>query len=161
AVFAARSHQLEAAEKLYFRCLGSRLHPEIETEIYFGLTQVLWQARRYEKLIEVCRKGLKDVQNAKRSWFHSQIAPALALQSKADEAIAEADQAVNLCDDEDRLSQRLNRVDVFRLVEKYDRALAECQELLKEYTGAKDVRDIRYTLSNIYSLAQDLPKAEE
>lgn len=161
AVFAARAKQLEEAEEFYVSCLDSHLDHQVENDIYFGLIHVLLLEHKHEKIIEVCRRGLKEAQAMNRVYFHQVLSRSLAQLGKAAEAVAEADQAVNLAGDADRLNCRLSRVGILQLVDRYDQAAAECQALLKEATKAEEIRDIRYTLSNVYSAAKDLPKAEE
>ena len=59
---AARCRQLDAAEQLYRDCLENppRGMRHIEAEIYSGLLRVLQQAHKYDAIIEICRKGIKE-----------------------------------------------------------------------------------------------------
>jgi tetratricopeptide (TPR) repeat protein len=93
--------------------------------------------------------------------FHSNLSRALVILGKTDEALAEADQAVQLSDEENRFHFGLLRAEIFRMSEKFERAEAVCFTLLKEAVKLEDVREIRYALSNIYSAANQVAKAEE
>jgi tetratricopeptide (TPR) repeat protein len=159
AVLAARANQLELAEKLYRSCLnGARFDAAIN--VYSGLLRVLWQAHKYEAVVEVCRQGLRHNGLNNQLFFHLELARALPYVGKFEEAVAAADRAVAEAGEPNRLLARLRRVTVLTLAERCDRAIAECQALLKEYTQPADVHDIRYSLSNAYSAAHDYPKAE-
>jgi tetratricopeptide (TPR) repeat protein len=163
AVLAARAHRLEDAEQLYRACLpedGPRPQPH-EADIYLGLLQVLWQERKYEDVAEVCRQGLSHAQATRLAVFHYELSRALVLLDKKDEAVAEANKAVEIAGDDNRLGMRLNRARVLAEVGKTEPAVAECKALLKDHTSRDEVHDIRYTLSQVYSNAKDYARAEE
>jgi tetratricopeptide (TPR) repeat protein len=163
AVLATRTHQLDAAEEFYRDCLASAVNSQTgegEDGIYAGLLQILWEAHKHEAVIEVCRKGLREAKATNRMLFHYNLARALVATGKGDEALAEADKAVQLADDDSRLNFRLFRVDVLRLAGRFKQAESDCLALLKEVSKPAEVRDVRYTLSNVYSAARDLRKSE-
>src|SRR5262249_14116582 len=61
-----------------------------------------------------------------------------------------------------RLYCRRLRTQILVDAGRYDDAIAECEALLKDYSNeAGKVRDIRATLSSVYSAARKLPHAEE
>jgi tetratricopeptide (TPR) repeat protein len=162
AMLAARTHQLDDAERLYRSCLAdARSNPDIETTVYSGLLQVLWEGRKYAAVAELCRQGLRHARATNRVLFHTELAKALAMVGKADEALSEADSAVNLTDVDNRLFCKLLRVRLLGQVERTEQAVAEGQALLKEFSQPEELRKIRYALSNVYSGAKDLPRAEE
>ncbi len=163
AALAARTHKLQDAEQLYRSCLpedGPRPQPH-EPDVYLGLLQVLWQEHKYGDVAEVCRQGLGHAQATRLAVFHGELSRALVLLDKKDEAVAEANKAVEIAGDGNRLGLRLNRARVLAEVGKVEAAVAECQALLKEYASADEVHDIRYTLSQVYSNAKDHAHAEE
>lgn len=157
---AAHTHQTEYAERLYRHCLD-RVTPQTEAEVYGGLLEALIEGRKFDEVVQVARDGLRQAQATNRILFHVRLAPALAALGKADEALASADEAVKLADDRNRARIRRFRVDILRRLERYDQAIAECQTLLKESNQPGDIRDIRYSLSNVYSTAKAHAKAEE
>ena len=161
AVLAARSHQLDAAETLYRDCLNSPLAPQTERDTYVGLLDVLWKAHKRDAIVEVCKKGLTEAKATPLTLFHEQLARALALLGKADEAVAEADRVVALTAGDGRVLAHLFRAEILQQVERYDKAIAECRGLLKDATKPAELHDIHYTLSGVYSAAHELPKAEE
>jgi tetratricopeptide (TPR) repeat protein len=160
AVLAARTRQLEAAENLYRRCL-EHLTPQNEAEIYGGLLRVLWEAKKLDEVVRLCRKGLKEAQATNRVLFHSNLALALVRMDKPDDALTEADKAIELADDETRFSRKLLRVDILRACGRFDTAIAEALQLLEQAVHPGDVRDARHALSNVYSAARQYDKAEE
>src|SRR5439155_6994904 len=97
AVLAARAHQLTEAEFFFRRSLeGGRRNQQREAAAYSGLIRVLWLARKYEALAEVCRQGLRQAQATNHLLFHQYLSRALVLLGQADEAVAEADKAVDI-----------------------------------------------------------------
>lgn len=159
AVLAGRTRQFDAAEKLYRDCLR-RLTPAAEGEVYAGLLEVLWEERKYDDIVRLCQQGLEQAQASGRALFYVNLANALAQQAKFDEAVAAADEAVKLAEDRNRLRLRRIRVDVLRQAGRIDDAVEECRVLLKQYTQPGEVRDIRYSLSSVYTEAKEQVKAE-
>jgi tetratricopeptide (TPR) repeat protein len=161
AMVAARYGQLDAAEEHYRACLSLRTNPTTEPGLYDGLLKVLWAGRKYEAIADVCRQGLKEANATNRLLFHNHLARALVQLEKMDEALAEVDLAIPLADDENRLHFRRFRVEILRMAERYELAEKECLALLRKADQPRDVRDLRYTLSGIYSATKDQAKAEE
>jgi tetratricopeptide (TPR) repeat protein len=159
AVLAGRAGRLDQAEQLYRDCLADT-DPRNEAAVYGGLLKVLWEAHKYAAVVEVCRQGLRKTQATNHVLFHLDLARALPLLGKMDEAVKHADEAVKLSGDDIRLITRLRRVTVLTLAERYGPAAAECRDLLKEYGKPAEVHDIRYALSNVYTASKNYPKAE-
>lgn len=160
AVLAARTKQLAAAEELYRQCLNE-LAPQSEAEVYGGLMDVLWEAHKYEEIVRLCRKGLQEAQATNRLLFHVNQSRALSQLGKYEEAVAEADQAVNVATDDNRVRMRLTRARILSVADRFDQAIAECHALLREATQKEDIRNIRYTLSGVFSAAHQNSKSEE
>jgi tetratricopeptide (TPR) repeat protein len=161
AVLAGRARQLEVAERLYRSCLNGpavRLH---EAEVYGGLIRILWQERKYADIVAVCKKGLDSAQNTSRVVFHLEMSRALGQQGKMDKALAQANEAVDLARDDDRLLVRRNRVLLLAEAERFAEAEKECKGLLKDFTAPEEVHEIRYALSAVYSTAKEYAKSEE
>ncbi len=161
ALIAARTHQLDTAEELFRSLLDAGLNSRNESLVYDGLLQVLWEADKFDQVAAVCRRGLRETHFTNRLLFHQYLSRALILGGKPDEALAEADRAVQLSDEGNRLHFRLVRVTVLKMAKRFDRAAAECLELLRDAKEPKEIRDIRYELSGIYSAANSPEKAEE
>jgi tetratricopeptide (TPR) repeat protein len=159
---ATRTRQLDLAERLFRGCLhaGGR-QEEHEQDVYVGLLQVLQLAHKNQAVVDVCREGLKEAQKTNRVVFHLDMAQALMNLNQVKEALASADDAVNDAGAGDRLMCRRVRAGLLAQAEKYEQAIAECQSLLKEYNLPGEVRDIRYTLSSVYSSAKENAKSEE
>jgi tetratricopeptide (TPR) repeat protein len=161
ALIATRTHQLDMAETLYRSLLDAGLNSRNEALVYDGLLQVLWEADNFDQVAAVCRRGLRETHFTNRLLFHQYFSRALMLMGKPDEALAEADQAVQLSDERNRLHFRLLRATILKLADRYERAEAECLELLRDAKEPKEIRDIRYELSGVYSAAHAPEKAEE
>jgi tetratricopeptide (TPR) repeat protein len=162
AVLAARTRTLDIAEALYRDCLDQPGGPrEAEQDAYSGLLRVLWQARKYEAVVAVCQNGLKRAAITNRVLFHESLARALMNLDRVKESLEAADNAVKDAGDHDRLGCRCVRAELFAQGKQFDKAIAECQAMLKEYNLPGEVVEIRHTLSGVYSLAQDYAGAEE
>jgi len=160
AVLADRHRQPAEAERFYRQCLRG-VTPATEALVYGGLLRILWKANKYEDVVQVCRDGLRQTKATSHVLFHSDLARALSRLDRMDDALAEADSAVRLAGDADRLSLRLMRIRLLTYAERFGPAESECQALLKDATGPGDILEIRYVLSYIYSQARQNGKAEE
>lgn len=159
-ILAARTKQVAVAEQLYRACLPT-ITPQTESEIYSGLLEVLMEQRKYKEVVELCRQGQRNAQATNLVLFHVKMAPALLSLGKADDAIATMDEAVKLAEEPNRLGICRMRVEILREAQQYDRAIKECEELLKTFDRPGQVRDIRHSLSNVYSTRHEYAKAEE
>jgi tetratricopeptide (TPR) repeat protein len=165
-VLAARTSQLDAAEQMFRECLtqNQRGRPRLvekEAEVYQNLLRVLHLAHKDEAIVEVCRDGLTKSRATQASFFHLQMAQALARLGKWADGLKEADAALAAAPDPSRLICRETRVRILVMAERYEQAATECKEMLKDYTAADEVREIRLTLSTAYSSAHEYDKAEE
>jgi tetratricopeptide (TPR) repeat protein len=159
---ASRTRQLDVAERLYRSCLDQPGGPRrAEQEVYSGLLRVLALAHKHKEIIALCQRGLKETVFTNRVLFHVEMAQAYLALERGKEALAAADDAVQESGEREKLFCRRNRVEILAQLGQYDKAEAECQELLKEYNQAGDVREVRLSLSSVYSAAKKLDRAEE
>jgi tetratricopeptide (TPR) repeat protein len=161
AVLAARARSLDDAERLYRGCLDEGARRQQESAVYGGLLQVLWQARKVEAITEVCRKGLAQTRPPNHALFHQNLSRALASLGKIEEAVTEADRAIQAAGEENRLFCCLNRLSLLGRAGRFAEALAFGDQLLKEFMRPGEQRDIRANLSNVYSSMHDFAHAEE
>jgi tetratricopeptide (TPR) repeat protein len=165
AILAVRTNQLSAAENFYRSCLEES-HPipgflRQEHEIYSGLLEVLSLQGKHEEIIEICQQGLKQAQMTNRLLFHDWLARTLGRLGKTEEALAEADQAIQVADENNVLGCRLLHATILAWANQSDRAVKECQNLFKDAFKPEDIHRIRSALSGIYSTAHENDKAEE
>lgn len=164
AALAAQSSLLQEAEDLYRRTLdGPRGGAANEHAAYDGLLKVLWQGKKYSNVADVCRRGLAQAKATNRILFYHYLIYALLMTGEVQEALDQVQQAVPVAasNERDHLTFRLLRVKVLGQADKFDQALAEGQSLLKEASRPDDVRQVRYTLSALYSEHKDYPHSEE
>jgi tetratricopeptide (TPR) repeat protein len=164
AMLAARTNQLEAAEKFYRSCLEEPAEfPRFsqEHEIYSGLLRVLSLQGKNEDIINTCREGLKNAQVTNRLLFHEYLGSTLSRLGRAQEALAEADQAVQLSDEKDQLHYHLLHARILSEADRHDQAIKECQDLLQKAASSEDIHEIRLTLYWVYSTAHESRPAEE
>jgi tetratricopeptide (TPR) repeat protein len=166
ATLAARTNQLALAESLYRSCLRTlnmarRPGRRNEHEVYGGLLRVLAQGRKYQEIVDLCREGIARAQGTNHLVFHDASSRALMALGKVKEALDAADEAVKAATKDNLLHARLNRAHLLAEAGKVPEAVAECQELFKEYNQPGDVREIRHTLSVVWSLGRNLARSEE
>jgi tetratricopeptide (TPR) repeat protein len=163
-VLAARTRQLDAAERLFRDYLaqpaGRRGLPN-EHDAYANLLRVLRMAHKHEAVLEVCRQGAQRARLTSLVLFHTEAAQALARLGRFNEAVAEANKAVEVAPDTSRLFARRVRVHVLSHAGRHDQAAAEGLAMLKDYADPEEVRGIRHLLSIIYSAAKEHAKSEE
>ena len=168
AMLAEKNRQWAEAEKFYRGAL-KQLPPEMETAVYAGLIRVLAKARRFEAQIEACdgalngdaARGLPKAQATNHILFLSEKARALAGLRRHDDAVAAADRAVQLANDNNKLLMRMLRVRLLTMANRLADAEKDCLALLEQHKLEAEVLEIRYLLSNVYSTAKQMAKAEE
>ncbi|MBI3407547.1 MAG: tetratricopeptide repeat protein [Planctomycetes bacterium] len=159
-VLADRQRKLDDAEAFYRASLSSS-RPGNEALLYSGLLRVLWKARKYEQVLELCKDGLLTAKATNQVLFYSERARANAALGRNGEALKAIDQALDLAADTDRLTLRRLKVRILVGAGKLDQAEAECQEMFKEFRQPGDTLEVRYLLSNVFSARQDHEKAEQ
>jgi tetratricopeptide (TPR) repeat protein len=160
AVLAARTQQLDEAEALYRSCLNG-MDRQHEADAYSGLLQVLAQAHKHKEIIDVCEEGLRSAIGTSRVLFEDRMAYAYLDLDQIDKAVEAATLAAEHANAENRCYCRRLRAHILAQAGRIDEAVQECEGLLKEYKRAKDVRDIRYSFSNVYSAAKRSTEAAE
>jgi tetratricopeptide (TPR) repeat protein len=165
AILADRAHALKDAEDLYRACLaGVTLAPrsEEESDAYTGLLNVLWQEHKYRDIVDVCRQGLAHAAATNLLVFHYNLSRAQLRLGNLDDAIAEANRAVDIAtSDEHRLQMRCYRAGLLAMADRFAEAEADAQGVLKDFKNPGQVLEARYTLSEVYSLAKKYAQAEE
>jgi tetratricopeptide (TPR) repeat protein len=163
AVLAGRTRQLEAAEELYRSCINQPGGPgEVEREAYAGLLRVLSLRHKHAAIVAVCKQGLANTERTHRVLFHSAMARAQLVLGKDAEALAAAEAAFNDAEQELQLPMRLLKVTVLSASGQHDKALAECQAVLKDYNPkGGDLREVRVALSSVLLAAGQPDKSEE
>jgi tetratricopeptide (TPR) repeat protein len=150
ASLAARSNQLDFAERLYRACLD---HPaglgRMEAEIYAGLLEVLQLEHKAAAIVEVARLGLAKAQQTNRVLFHRALVYAYLQLEKPKEALASADDAVTDSGKAQLLGSKKLRIYALSEVGQHQKALDECQSMLKEYNQGGELREVRLTLSRV------------
>jgi tetratricopeptide (TPR) repeat protein len=137
---------------------GDRLS---EGNLYECLLRVLWAERKFDRVVEICRKGLANSQITNRLLFHENLTRALSATNRLDEALDEADRAIALSTAQFRLELRLLRIEILRLSDRLEQAEAECLQVLEEATNPLTQNHGRLVLAGIYTALQNYPEAEE
>ena len=159
---AARTKQLDKAEILFRQCLA-RVPVHLEATVYGGLLEVLWMQKKYDAIITLCKDALYGPRKAEATnfvMFHRSLALALSEREKTDDALTECDRAIDLATEAGKVLQRCQKARILARAERYDAAVAECESLLKEATQSGEIKQVRYTLSTVYTLKGDHEKSE-
>jgi tetratricopeptide (TPR) repeat protein len=103
---------------------------------------------------------LQTAQDVAPVYFNYHLAGALAELGEADAALAAADKAIEQTGENDRLTVRLQKLYVLRLLGKWDDAIALGKKLLDEFDAPADRRRTRYALAGAYWGARKRAEAE-
>ena len=157
-VLAARHHKLAIAA-IQFQQAVSTAPINAQGDAYTQLIHVLRLSRKPAQVASVCREGLRSTMLFP-AFFNYHLALALADLGEADEAIATAEKAIAQAGAADRLAIRLQKVSVYRRLDRWDDAIAMCKKLLGEFEDPVDRIRIRYVLSSSYWGAKKLAESE-
>src|SRR5262249_11959905 len=148
----------DAAERWLSQVLEAPDGRPSEGNLYECLLRVLWAQRKFDRVIDVCRKGLADSQTTNRLLFDENLPRALATTERLAEALGEADRAIALSTSELRLELRLLRVEILRLSDRLPQAESECRAVLDEATEPHAQNRGRIILAGIYTARQNYPE---
>lgn len=154
---AARHHKLELAE-YQFRQAAPNSPRETQIDALSALIDVLWRARRPDKVARVCRDAM-DTQTI-QVFFNFHLALALAEQGEAAKAVDAADKCILQAGDTDRLTVRLRRHRVLTVLSKWDEAIEYGNKLLDEFDAPADRQRVRYAQAGTYWAAKKPREAE-
>jgi tetratricopeptide (TPR) repeat protein len=161
---AAQTRKLPEAEKFFRQCLASGLNKDNELNVYDGLIAVLMLQKKYEQAVTLCRdllSGTKLGGIGVDGFLHSRIASALAELGRLDEALVHEEKAIKVSSDKNKLKCLIAKTHILAQAARYEEAVSECQEIMREFPKQVDVLEARYALSNVYSLKGDHEKSEE
>ena len=158
---ASRASELKAGEKLLLVSLTeSAPNSATESEVYSGLLRIYRMAHKYQEIITICKDGLDKAKNTSRVLFHVEMAGAYTHLEKDVEALAAIDLAISESQDREKLFSKRYRASLLAQMGKLQEAEKEALTLLRDYDQPSEVRDIRYTLSSIYSGMKNHEKSE-
>jgi tetratricopeptide (TPR) repeat protein len=146
---AARHARLDLAAVL-FRQAVQAAPRDSQYEAYAALIDVLWRSRKPADVATVCREGLRSADGVAPVYFDFHLCYALAELGNAAEAVTTADRTITEAGDTDRLSVRLRKVAVLKVLGRWDDAITLCKKLLDEFDAPADLTRVRYALSAAY-----------
>lgn len=159
AFLADQNGQVKEAEAFYRKCL-KKISPQNESLVYGGLLKALWKGKKYQEMVDVCKTGLKTAEATSHLLFHRELARAYARLNQLDKAFKEAKQAIQLAPESSRLALHRLYVGLLIQAKEFENAEKECKTLLKTYKQPGDIIEIRFLLSHIYSVTENISKAE-
>ncbi|MFO0944386.1 MAG: tetratricopeptide repeat protein [Planctomycetota bacterium] len=155
---AREAGNIDLAKEFYERCITDR--PEVSA-LYVELTEMLLLNKRYEDVIAVTQRAI-DKKVSGEYVFHDFQARALAMLDRTDEAVALIDKVIGrLADSELVVEANILLAWIYQRAQQWDKAEEVCNRVITEFPGVRQIPQVRYVLSNIYSLAGNMPKAEE
>jgi tetratricopeptide (TPR) repeat protein len=158
-VLAARHGRLDLAV-VQFRQAVATAPRDTQPAAYGALIDALWRARKPGEVAAVCREGLRAADGVAPAYFHFHLAYALAEFGDAADALASADRAITMAGDADRLTVRLRKVTVLKVLGRWDEAVALGRRLLDEFDAPADRERTRYALAGAYWGAKREAEAE-
>lgn len=161
---AGQTRKLPEAEKFFRQCLASGLNRQNEFNVYQGLIDVLLRQKKYEEVVTLCRDLLSGSRLGGMGvdgLLHRSISIALTELSRFDDALVHADKAVKVSSDDSKVRAWTAKAQILSQAGRYEEAVRECQDIMSQFPKQADVLEVRYTLSNIYSLKGDSAKSEE
>jgi len=158
-VLAARHGRLDLAV-VQFRQAVAAAPRDTQPAAYGALIDALWRARKPGEVAAVCREGLRAADGVAPAYFHFHLAYALAELGDAADALASADRAITMAGDSDRLTVRLRKVTVLKVLGRWDEAVALARRLLDEFDTPADRARTRYALAGAYWGARRDAEAE-
>lgn len=164
AFLAQRAHKLADAEKFFRQSLLRAAGQNSDSRVYQGLVVVLMLQKKYEDVVKFCQDQLASRRVGGvglDGFFHSQIAAALAEMGHYEEALQHCDKAIKASSEEDTVRERCQKARILGLAERYDEAIRECLDTMKEFPQQIRVQAVRIALSGIYTQKGDHEKSEE
>jgi tetratricopeptide (TPR) repeat protein len=158
-VLAARHGRLDLAV-VQFRQAVAAAPRDTQPAAYGALIGALWRARKPGEVAAVCREGLRAADGVAPAYFHFHLAYALAELGDAADALASADRAIMMAGDSDRLTVRLRKVAVLKVLGRWDEAVALGRRLIDEFDAPADRERTRYALAGAYWGAKREVEAE-
>lgn len=162
AALATRTRKLADAETFFRQCLRNPA-PGNEAPIYDGLISVLYRQKKFKEVATLCREALasRTVRNTRPWLFEANLANALKELGQLDEALPHALRAIEVSEEQTKVASRITKAEILAAAGRFDEAVRECEDTLKEFPQLIHVHKVRYTLSNVYSLKGDHAKSEE
>ncbi|MBN9519784.1 tetratricopeptide repeat protein [bacterium] len=158
-VLAARHGRLDLAV-VQFRQAVATAPRDTQPAAYGALIDVLWRSRKPADVAAACRDGLRAADGVAPAYFHFHLAYALAELGDGAEAVAASDRAITQAGDSDRLTVRLRKAAVLKVLGRWDEAIALCRRLLDEFDAPADRERTRYVLAGAYWGARRDAEAE-
>jgi tetratricopeptide (TPR) repeat protein len=157
---AARSGELEAAERLLREVLSEARGRFQTASIHEALIQILLAQHKHHEVVELCSVGGRGDDN--RFMYNYYMALPLVQLGRADDGLAAIEQAVLLAhSDAAKLGAILRKVDILTWIGRYEDGRAECSAALKEFPRPDQTRQVRLRLAAVFSAQREYPKAEE
>jgi tetratricopeptide (TPR) repeat protein len=145
---------------LQFQEAVRRAPRETQGDAYQSLIDVLRKARKPEQIARVCRDGLQNSPEIAPVFFNYFLAGALAELGEAEGALAAADKAIEQTGESDRLTVRLQKIYVLRVLGKWEEAIELGKKLLDDFDSLADRHRVRYALAGAYWGAKKSDEAE-
>lgn len=158
-VLAARHGRLDLAV-VQFRQAVATAPRDTQPAAYGALIDVLWRSRKPADVAAACRDGLRAADGVAPAYLQFHLAYALAELGDGAEALAASDRAIAQAGDSDRLTVRLRKAAVLKVLGRWDEAIALCRRLLDEFDAPADRERTRYVLAGAYWGARRDAEAE-
>jgi tetratricopeptide (TPR) repeat protein len=106
---------------------------------------------KHEAVIEVCKHGLKHAHVTNRVMFHLSMGQAYEYLGRMKESLKAFEAGVADSGKNEILESKRRYIDALSVAGQHEKALAQCQALLKEYNQGGELRKVRLALSGVYA----------
>lgn len=161
ATLARQAKLYDVAEQLCRSCLTDDPQPG---EAYIEMVRILNEGQCYPKLIALCREAAaKDNLRVPASVFRLEMIRALSMNGQTKEAVAAALESIKDATPgtADYFQARYTLILSYYRGGRFKEAEQEAKAMLKELSDAKQIRQVRYLLSGVYSTQQKWKESEE
>jgi tetratricopeptide (TPR) repeat protein len=148
--------------------VGGRGRRAVSADFYMriGLLEILETQHKWNEVCAVCQEVIDRRENGQPGvdafWFRHSKSLALAKLGKFDEAMAEAEQAIqDGLGDSSMFYLRSGKVSILLQSDKTKQALEECNKMSTEFAKTPDYRKVQLLLASIYSTMREHDKAEQ
>ncbi len=160
AVLADQTDNYVGGEFMYRQLL--KIAPKsMEPIAYDGLLRMLGRQYKHKAVVDVCNEAIQNARSLNESLLRARMANALGRLGRMDEALKEADRAIRFAGASSILTMQGLRIRLLVRAGKTKEAIQDCKALLKQYSEVDDLLTIRALLSHVYTIAGDIPKAED
>lgn len=159
-VVAIQAKEFALAETWFGRALEASTAAGPRTRLLREWGQLMMSADRYEEAIKPLQRMVDEkLAEPDDPTFLFHLSGCLTLAKRYDDALKYAKQAAANNRDVPLLARRIPWI--LQMAKRYPDAIREYERLIDRFSGTEGAKECRLSLSGLYVVIKDLPKAEE